>query len=70
MPDNKSQPTARGETTRVPRQAEGVEKCIVSTAGLLVKVHAQEYNLRSWFTRTGELADRRRRGSRESSGST
>jgi hypothetical protein len=71
MPDNTSQPTEHGETMRVRRQAEDAEKRIVtSPAGSLVEVQVRQYNLRSWLTKTGKLADRRSRGSRESSGST
>jgi hypothetical protein len=71
MPNNKSQPTVHGEATRVLRQAEGAEKRIVSSpAGSLVEVHARQYNLRSWITKNGESADRKRKGSRESNGSS
>jgi hypothetical protein len=70
-PDNKSQPTVSREATRVLTQAERAEKRIVSSpAGSLVEVHCRQYNLRSWLTKTGESADRRRRGSGESNGSS
>jgi hypothetical protein len=52
---------------RVWRQEDKTEKCIV---GSLVEVQAWQYNLKSWLTKTGKPSDRRRRGSRESSGST
>jgi hypothetical protein len=71
IPDNMSQPMVRGETARVQRQADKAEKRIVSSpAESLVEVWARQYNLKSWLTKTGESADRRRRGNRESSGST
>jgi hypothetical protein len=71
MPDNKSQPTVHRETARVWKQTEEAENRIVSSpAGSLVEAEAQQYNLRSWLIKTCESADRRRRGSRESSGST
>jgi hypothetical protein len=68
---DKSQPTGSSGETRVPTQAGRVEKRIVSSpAGSLVEVHARQYNLRSWLTKTGESTDMRRRGSRESIGSS
>jgi hypothetical protein len=46
-----------------------MDKCIVSSlVGLLVEVQAWQYNLR--LAKTGEPADRMKRGSREGSGST
>jgi hypothetical protein len=52
-------------------QAGRAEKHIVSSpVGSLVEVHARQYNLRSWLTKTGESADMRRRGGRESNGSS
>jgi hypothetical protein len=45
------------------------ERIVSSPAGSLVEVHARQYNLRSWLTKTGESADMRR-GSRESNGSS